>query len=50
MTRSKSHELPQFSADCSFPHLLVRSMLGTVASLACVWLVTAHLAVHTMVA
>ena len=42
MTRSKSHKVPPFSADCSFPYVLVCSMLGTVVSLASVWMVTVH--------
>ena len=41
MTRSKSHKDP-FSSDRSFPYVLVCSMLGTVASLAAVWIMTAH--------
>jgi hypothetical protein len=49
MTRSKSHKDP-FSSDHSFPYVLVCSMLGTVVSLASVWLVTVHSVAHVMVA
>lgn len=35
MTRSKSHN-DQFSADRSFPYVLVCSMLGSIVSLASV--------------
>jgi hypothetical protein len=49
MTRSKSHKDP-FSSDRSFPYVLVCSMLGTVVSLASVWIVTAHSYVTTLVA
>jgi hypothetical protein len=40
MTRSKSHK-DQFSSDRSFPYVLLCSMLGTVVSLASVWIMTA---------
>ena len=50
MTRSKSRKVPPFSADCSFPYVLVCSMLGTVVSLASVWIVTVHSVAHVMVA
>jgi hypothetical protein len=50
MTRSKSRKVPPFSADRSFPYVLVCSMLGTVVSLASVWIVTAHSVAHVMVA
>ena len=49
MTRSKSHKDP-FSSDRSFPYVLVCSMLGTVVSLASVWIVTAHSVAYVMVA
>ena len=49
MTRSKSHKDP-FSSDRSFPYVLVCSMLGTVVSLASVWIVTAHSYATTLVA
>ena len=49
MTRSKSHKDP-FSSDRSFPYVLVCSMLGTVVSLASVWIVTAHSFAPIMVA
>lgn len=50
MTRSKSRKVPPFSSDRSFPYVLVCSMLGTVVSLASVWIVTAHSVAHVMVA
>ena len=49
MTRSKSHKDP-FSSDRSFPYVLVCSMLGTVVSLAAVWIMTAHSFTQAMVA
>jgi hypothetical protein len=49
MTRSKSHKDP-FSADRSFPYVLVCSMLGSIVSLASVWLVTAHSVAQAMIA
>ena len=49
MTRSKSHKDP-FSSDRSFPYVLACSMLGTVVSLASVWIVTAHSVAQAMVA
>ena len=49
MTRSKSHIDP-FSSDRSFPYVLVSSMLGTVVSLASVWIVTVHSYAQAMVA
>jgi hypothetical protein len=48
MTR-KSHKDP-FSSDRSFPYVLLCSVLGTVVSLASVWLVTAHSFAQAMVA
>ena len=39
MARPKSHK-DQFSSDRSFPYVLICSTLGTVVSLASVWLVT----------
>ena len=42
MTRSNSRKVAPFSADRSFPYVLVCSMLGTVVSLASVWIATAH--------
>jgi hypothetical protein len=50
MTRSKSHKIPPFFADRAFPYVLVCSMLGTVVSLASVWIVTAHSFAPVMVA
>ncbi|HEX2447112.1 MAG TPA: hypothetical protein VHK26_02860 [Methyloceanibacter sp.] len=49
MTRQKSHKDP-FSSDRSFPYVLVCSMLGTVVSLASVWIMTAHSVAQAMVA
>jgi hypothetical protein len=49
MARSKSHK-DRFSSDRSFPYVLVCSMLGSVISLASVWLVTAHSVTQAMVA
>jgi len=49
MTRSKSHKDP-FSSDRSFPYVLVCSMLGTVVSVASVWIVTASSFAQAMVA
>jgi hypothetical protein len=49
MARSKSHK-DQFSSDRSFPYVLVCSMLGSIVSLASVWLVTAHSVTQAMVA
>jgi hypothetical protein len=49
MTRSKSHK-DSFSSDRSFPYVLVCSMVGTVVSLASVWLVTAQSFAPVMVA
>ena len=40
----------QFSAECSFPYVLVSSMLGTVVSLASVWIMTVHSFAPAMVA
>jgi hypothetical protein len=42
MTRSRTHKVPPFSADHSFPYVLLCSTLGTVVSLAAVWIMTAH--------
>ena len=50
MTRSKSHKIPPFFADRSFPYVLVCSMLGAIVSLASVWIVTAHSVALAMVA
>jgi hypothetical protein len=50
MTRSNSHKIPPFSADRSFPYVLVCSILGTVVSLASVWIVTALSFAPVMVA
>jgi hypothetical protein len=50
MTRSKARKVPPFFADHSFPYVLVCSMLGTVVSLASVWLVTAQSYAQMMVA
>lgn len=49
MARSKSHK-DTFSSDRSFPYVLLGSMLGTVVSLASVWIVTAHSFAQAMVA
>jgi hypothetical protein len=49
MTRSKSHKDP-FSSDRSFPYVLLCSTLGTVISLASVWIVTVHSVAQAMVA
>ena len=49
MTRPKSHKDP-FSSDDSFPYVLLCSTLGTVVSLASVWIVTAHSVAQAMVA
>ena len=49
MTRSKSHKDP-FSSDRSFPYVLLCSTLGTVVSLASVWIVTAHSFAQALVA
>jgi hypothetical protein len=49
MTRSKPRK-DQFSSDRSFPYVLVCSMLGSIVSLASVWLVTAHSVAQAMVA
>ena len=49
MTRSKSHKDP-FSSDRSFPYVLLCSMLGTVVSLASMWIVTAQSVAQAMVA
>jgi hypothetical protein len=38
MTRPKSHKVPTFSSDRSFPYVLICSTLGTVVSLATVWI------------
>jgi hypothetical protein len=50
MTRSKSRKVPPFSADRSFPYVLLCSTLGTVLSLASVWIMTAHSVASAMVA
>jgi hypothetical protein len=49
MTRPRSHK-DLFSSNRSFSYVLVCSMLGTVVSLASVWIVTAHSVAHVMVA
>jgi hypothetical protein len=49
MTRSKSHKDP-FSSDRSFPYVLLCSTLGTVVSLASVWITTAQSVAQAMVA
>jgi hypothetical protein len=49
MTRSKSHK-DTFSSDHSFPYVLLCSTLGTVVSLASVWIMTAHSYAPAMVA
>jgi hypothetical protein len=49
MTRHRSHKDP-FSSDRSFPYVLLCSMLGTVVSLASVWIVTAQSVAQAMVA
>ena len=49
MTRRNSHK-DTFSSDRSFPYVLVCSTLGTVVSLASVWLMTAHSVGQAMVA
>jgi hypothetical protein len=49
MTRSKSHKDP-FSSDRSFPCVLLCSTLGTVVSLASVWIMTAQSVAQAMVA
>jgi hypothetical protein len=50
MTHQKPRNVPPFSADRSFPYVLLCSMLGTVVSLASVWLVTAQSYAQVMVA
>jgi hypothetical protein len=52
MTRSKSNKShkDEFSSDRSFPYVLLCSMLGTVVSLASVWMITAHSFTQAMVA
>jgi hypothetical protein len=50
MTRSKSPKIPPFSADHSFPYVLLCGTLGTVVSLAFVWIMTAHSYAAMMVA
>jgi hypothetical protein len=49
VTRSKPHKDP-FSSDCSFPYVLLCSTVGTVVSLAFVWIMTIHSVAQTMVA
>ena len=49
MTHSKSHK-DLFSSDRSFPYVLLCSTLGTVVSLASVWIVTAQSDAQAMVA
>ena len=49
MTRRKPHK-DSFSSDRSFPYVLLCSTLGTVVSLASVWIVTAHSVAQAMVA
>ena len=50
MTRSTSHKVPQFSADRPFPYVLLYSTIGTLVSLASVWIMTAHSYAPVMVA
>ena len=49
MARKKSHK-DHFSSDRSFPYVLLCSTLGTVVSLASVWLATAQTVAQAMVA
>jgi hypothetical protein len=49
MTRSKSHK-ERFSSDRSFPYVLLCSTVGTVVSLASVWIATAQSVAQAMVA
>jgi hypothetical protein len=49
MTRRKPYK-DSFSSDRSFPYVLLCSTLGTVLSLASVWIVTAQAAVQAIVA
>lgn len=49
MPRSKPHK-DQFSSDRSFPYVLICSTLGTVISLASVWLATAQTVAQAIVA
>lgn len=49
MTRS-TKQVPAFHADRSFPYVLVCSTLGTVVSLAAVWISTAMQATPILVA
>ena len=39
---TRTHKIPQFSTDQSFPYVLVCSTLGTIISLAAAWLLAAH--------
>jgi len=50
MTRSNAHKVPAFSADHSFPYVLLYSTLATVVSLATVWIMTAQSLAQTIVA
>ena len=50
MTRSTSHKVPQLSADHAFPYVLLCSTIGTLVSLASVWIMTAHSYAPVMVA
>lgn len=49
MARSKFHK-DQFSSDRSFPYVLLCSTLGTIVSLASVWLATAQSVAQAMLA
>ena len=49
MPRSKPHQ-DQFSSDRSVPYVLICSTLGTVISLASVWLATAQTVALAIVA
>jgi hypothetical protein len=49
MDRSKSHQDP-FSSDQSFPYVLLCSMVGTIVSLAFVWIIAAQSVAQAMVA
>jgi len=50
MTRPKTRKVPPFSSDHPFPYVLVCSTFGTIASLAVVWIVTAHSVAQAIVA
>lgn len=44
MTSPAKQPVPAFSADRAFPYVLLSSTLGSVISLAVVWIMTAHTA------